>query len=152
MLQSLQSCWRGDLAPGSTAAATTLKQPAPSAAKNQRPQKLLKLYTAARLSRLPPLAFHLRRFQGRMPLANWLDDFFKNFIHYVADSSFESFVFFDRRIFFDSQNGFIHLVVNIEEPLKNVFCYFWILEHSFLRETQVLTGKIVEQLLRRIMS
>ena len=87
-----------------------------------------------------------------MPLANWLDDFFKDFIHYVADSSFESFVFFGRRIFFDSQNGFIHLVVNIEEPLNDVFCYFWILEHSFLPETQVLTGKMVEQLLRRIMS
>jgi len=82
-----------------------------------------------------------------MPLTDWLYDFFKNFIDYVADSSFERLVFFCRSIFFNHQNGFIHLVVNIEEPLKDVFCDFRILEHSFLPETQVLTGKIVEQLL-----
>jgi hypothetical protein len=29
------------------------------------------------------------------------------------------------------------LAVNIEEPLKDVFCDFGILEHSFLPETQV---------------
>ena len=72
-----------------------------------------------------------------MPLADWLYDFFKNFIDHVADSSFERLVFFCRSIFFNHQNGFIHLVVNIEEPLKDVFCDFGILEHSFLPETQV---------------
>jgi hypothetical protein len=28
-----------------------------------------------------------------MPLANWLDDFVKDFLHYVANASFECFVF-----------------------------------------------------------
>jgi hypothetical protein len=72
-----------------------------------------------------------------MPLADWLDDFFKDFIHYVADSPFESLEFFRRRVFFNSPNGVIHLVVNIEEPLNDVFCDFRILEHSFLPETRV---------------
>jgi hypothetical protein len=43
-----------------------------------------------------------------MPLADWLDDFLKHFIHYEANSPFESLVLFRRHVFFDSPNGVIY--------------------------------------------
>jgi hypothetical protein len=72
-----------------------------------------------------------------MPLADWLDDFFKDFTHYVADSPFESLVLFWRRVFFNSPNGVIHLVVDAEEHLKNVLRNFLVFKQVLLHAVEL---------------
>ena len=66
-----------------------------------------------------------------MPLANRLDDFFKDFIHHVTNRPFEGFVFFWRGFLLNDLDGLIHLTVNAEKHLKDVLCYLRVFKQRF---------------------
>lgn len=67
-----------------------------------------------------------------MALANWLDDFLKDFTHYVADTFFEILVFLGRGSVFNRLDKVIHLIVDAEEALKNLLCYLYVFKQGFL--------------------
>src|SRR6266704_2250960 len=75
-------------------------------------------------------AFHFRRFQRRMPLANWPDNFVKDFVQYVANTSFQCFVFLWGGPLFNSLDRLIHLAVDVEEYLKDVLCCLRVLKQG----------------------
>ena len=75
-----------------------------------------------------------------MPFADWLDDLVKDFVHYIANPSFERLQF----LWGDSPSGtletFIHLAVYIEKGLQDIPSGLQVLKQGFLR---VATSKCV---------
>jgi hypothetical protein len=72
-----------------------------------------------------------------MLFANRFNDPFKHFTHYVSDTTLERFVFLWRGSILNSPNAIIHLVVNVEECLKNVLCGLWVFKQGRLRDERL---------------
>jgi hypothetical protein len=67
-----------------------------------------------------------------MALANRHDDFFKDFVHNIADLPFEILILFRRSSILNPQDKLVHLTVNAEECLKNLLCNLLVFKQGFL--------------------
>ena len=68
-----------------------------------------------------------------MALANRLNDLFEDLIHYMPHSALEGFQFLWQDPVFYCADGLIHLLVNVQEFLKNVLRCFNVLKQGLLR-------------------
>lgn len=57
-----------------------------------------------------------------MPVANWLDYFFKDFVHHVTDGSFERLALLRRNSILNRNDRFVHPPVNVEKYLEDLCC------------------------------
>jgi hypothetical protein len=77
-----------------------------------------------------------------MPLANRLNDSFKDLIRYVAHTSPEGFVFLPRGFMLNSPDGLNHLVINAEEYLKDILRCIGVFKQVWLlgQDIQITTN------------
>ena len=68
-----------------------------------------------------------------MTFADRFNDFVKHFVHYVTDATLEGFKLLWRGLAFNRADGIVHLAIDAQEGLKNVFRGFRIFKQGQLR-------------------
>lgn len=72
-----------------------------------------------------------------MPFADRLNNLFQTLVHHITYPTFECFVFLWRDLALNCADGIIHLVIDSQEHVKNVFRGVWIFKQGRLRGVDV---------------